>query len=126
MPKKSFDEFLEQQAPTAETDGALEDVGIDPSVGLKYAHAVFWALDNADNPRMTRKAAGSGSRYKLWKLARDDFQAFVTKVVQPAHKIIEKAGGADEDEEEIQREENREVKSMQALLRRARDEALAT
>lgn len=117
-----IDDALSLPAPEDDASTPLAGAAFDPQMGMKYAEDVFWALEHADE-KITKAKAGSGTRYKLWQLAKSDFETFVTKVLPRACTILDKSKGDNEDELDIQQQEKKELREMRALLKRAIVEA---
>ena len=90
--------------------------------GYRWALDVDWVYSNLDS-KMTRTKAGSPSRWALWKAAKEDPQKFIMDVVVRTMPLLEKARAKMGDNDVAVESEQKSIRELEALLKRALIEA---
>ena len=87
----------------------------DESTKEQWARDAMWVWSVIDK-RPSRRAAKTGSRYQLWKYAKENMSEYIRHIMPNATSILNKQQN-DEDQVALKRHEQQSIESLQKLLK---------
>lgn len=98
------------------TQATRESVDVSNAI-LRWAEDAQWVYERLDK-KPTKKDAGPGGRYALWKYARENQLEFMRDIMPKISAILMKAQ-AGSDDVAMDRENERTIKDLQVFLKEA-------
>lgn len=91
--------------------------------GYVWMQDCFWVYENLGS-KITRAKSGTPARWALFQMAKKDTGYFMMQILPKALLLLEKAREKGADGDMVVKEEEKEIRSLQKLLKEAVKEAV--